>query len=269
VSSETLVHSDIDSGPVDAPIPIAPWPVTHVSGARDPFAATGVAEAVQAVVELARRTFGADGAGILLVADGTDGGTASAATSGFQARQADALQVDHHQGPGFQAIKGRQPVVSPDLRFDGRWRFWAPQAADLGLRSVLSLALVDGEPFGALTLYSRRPSFFHGDSLAPGLGFAHQAAAAITVAVEREQLLRAAESRGVVGQAQGILMERYEISAEQAFAVIKRSAAALDQKLRAIAEHITGDRSLVDLDLLARPHLLGAGGIGGGFDHDR
>ena len=116
---------------------------------------------------LARRTFGADGAGILLA---TDGGAASIAASGAQARRADALQVDHHQGPGFHAIKGRQPVVSPELRFDSRWRFWAPQAADLGFRSVLSLALTDGDPFGAVTLYSQRPSNFGTDSLAPGLG---------------------------------------------------------------------------------------------------
>jgi hypothetical protein len=266
VSSEILVPYGTESGPVDTSIPVAPWPARRVSGARDPFTATGVAGAVQAVVDLARRTFGAEGAGILLVADG---GTASTAASGFQARQADALQVELHQGPGFQAIKGRQPVVSPELRFDARWRFWAPQAADLGLRSVLSLALADGDPFGALTLYSRRPSFFRGDSLAPGLGFAQQASVAITVAVEREQLLRVAESRGIVGQAQGILMERYHISADQAFAVIKRSAAALDQKLRSIAERIIGDRTLADIDLIARPHLLGAVGIGGGFDHDR
>ena len=82
---------------------------------------------------------------------------ASTAASGAQARRADALQVDHHQGPGFHAVKGRQPVISPELRFDSRWRFWAPQAADLGLRSVLSLALTDGDPFGAVTLYSTAP----------------------------------------------------------------------------------------------------------------
>ena len=185
-------------------------------------------------------------------------GSASTAASGAQARRADALQVDHHQGPGFHAITGRQPVVSPELRFDSRWRFWAPQAADLGFRSVLSLALADGDPFGAVTLYSRRPSFFSTEFLAPGLGFAQQASIAITVAVEREQLVRARDSRGIVGQAQGILMERYHISADQAFAVIRRYSSALNQKLRLIAERIVSDRGLPELDLIGLPHDLGA-----------
>ena len=79
-------------------------------------------------------------------------------------------------------------MVSDELRFDSRWRFWAPQAADLGFRSVLSLALTDGDPFGAITLYSKRPSFFGTESLAPGLAFAEEASIAITTAVEREQL---------------------------------------------------------------------------------
>ena len=250
MTTEAVVHSDIESGPVDAPRPAAPWSAGLVHGARDPFAPTSVAETLDIVVGLARRTFGADGAGILLAADG---GAVSTAASGAQARRADALQVDHHQGPGFHAIKGRQPVVSPELRFDSRWRFWAPHAADLGLRSVLSLALTDGDPFGAVTLYSQRPSFFGTDSLAPGLGFAQQASIAITAAVEREQLLRAADSRGIIGQAQGILMERYHISADQAFAVIRRSSSALNQKLRLIAERIIGGRSLTDIDVIARP----------------
>jgi hypothetical protein len=266
MTTEAVVRSGIESGPIEAPLPVAPWSAGLVQGARDLFAPTSVAETLDIVVGLARRTFGADGAGILLAADG---GAASTAASGAQARRADALQVDHHQGPGFHAIKGRQPVVSPELRFDSRWRFWAPHAADLGLRSVLSLALTDGDPFGAVTLYSRRPSFFRTDSLAPGLGFAQQASIAITVAVEREQLLRAADSRATVGQAQGILMERYHISPDQAFAVIRRSSSALDQKLRLIAERIIGGRSLPDIDLYALPHLIAATSTGSGFDHDR
>ena len=233
MTTEALVRSDIESGPVDVPRPAAPWSAGPVHGARNPLAPTSVAETLDIVVGLARRRFGADGAGILLAADG---GAAATAASGAQARRADALQVDHHQGPGFHAITGRQPVVSAELRFDSRWRFWAPQAADLGFRSVLSLALADGDPFGAVTLYSRRPSFFRTDSLAPGLGFAQQASIAITAAVEREQLLRAADARGIIGQAQGILMERYQhqrrpgLRHDQAILVRPQPEAALDRR---------------------------------------
>ncbi len=270
MTTNAMVRSDIESGPVDVLRPTARWSAGPVHWARDPLAPASVAKTLDIVVGLARRRFGADGAGILLAADGGAASTAApTAASGAQARLADALQVDHHQGPGFHAITGRQPVISTELRFDSRWRFWAPQVADLGFRSVLSLALADGDPFGAVTLYSQRPSCFRADSLAPGLGFAQQASIAITAAVEREQLLRAADSRGIIGQAQGILMERYQISADQAFAMIKRSSSALNQKMRLIAERIIGGRSLPDVDLVALPHLVGATSIGSGFDHDR
>lgn len=266
MTTEAMVGSDIESGPVDVPRPSGPRSADLVHWARNPFVRRSVAETLEIVVRLARQRFGADGAGILLAADG---GAASTAASGAQARRADALQVDLHQGPGHHAIEGRQPVISAELRFDSRWRFWAPQAADLGFRSVLSLTLTDGDPFGALTLYSKRRSFFRTDSLASGLGFAQQASIAITVAVEREQLLRAADSRGIIGQAQGILMERYRITADQAFAMIRHSSSALNQKLRFIAERIIGGRTLPDVDLVGLPDLAGATSIGGGFDHDR
>jgi hypothetical protein len=266
MTTETVARSNIEPGPFDSPPPAAPWSAGLVHVAPDPFAPTSFAETLDIVVGLAQRTFGADGAGILLAADG---GLASAVASGAQARRADAMQVEHHQGPGFQAVTAHQPVVSPELRFDSRWRFWAPQAADLGLRSAMSLALADGDPFGAVTLYSRRPSFFGANSLAPGLRFAQQASLAITAAVEREQLLRVADTRGIIGQAQGILMERYHISADQAFTVIRRSSSAFNQKLRSIAERIIGGRSLPDIDVIALHHLVGATSIGGRFDHVR
>jgi len=263
MTTEAVVHSDIETRPVDPLRPAAPWSSRYIHRARDPFNPNSVAETLDTAVGLARETFGADGAAILLA---TDASAVATAAAGSRARQADALQVDCHQGPGLHAIRARQPVISDELRFDSRWRFWAPQAADLGFRSVLSLALTDGDPFGALTLYSKRPSFFGTESVAPGLSFADEASIAITTAVEREQLLKAADARGIIGQAQGILMERYHISADQAFIVIRRSASVFNQRLRSIAERIIGGRSLPDIDVIALHHVAGATSLGGGFD---
>lgn len=211
----------------------------------DLFAPRRPAETLQGVVSLARRTFGCHGAGVILATKG--GGTTTAVASGFDAVRADAMQVEYHQGPAFEAIAGSRPAVTTELRFDSRWRFWGPTTADLGFRSVLSLPLVDGDPFGALTLYSRHPAFFRSGTLAAELSFAQQASIAIAIAVEREQLMRARDSRGVVGQAQGILMERYQISAEQAFALLRRYSSHLNQRLRLVAERVVVDRSLPEL----------------------
>jgi GAF domain-containing protein len=213
--------------------------------ARQMFAGVGLPSTLRTVTTLARRTFGCDDAGVLLDADGDD--LAPAAATGSAARKAELLQVEARQGPGLQAVLRRQPVISDELRFDSRWRFWAPQAADLGFRSVLSLRLADGDTSGALTLYSRRSLFFRADVLALGQAFATHAAIAIAIARERDQLLHAVDSRGVVGQAQGLLMQQYGISADQAITVLKRYAAHLDQKLRLVAARFVEDRTLPDL----------------------
>ena len=211
----------------------------------DLFAPTRPAETLRTVVSLARRTFGCDGAGVVLAARG--GGATAAAASGSDAVQADAMQVEYHQGPAFVAMAVGHPVDSPELRFDGRWRFWGPKAVDLGFRSVWSLNLGDGVPFGALTLYSRRPSFFQGRSPAPDLSFAQQVSVAITVAVEREQLVRARNSREIVGRATGILMERYGVTADEAIGMLRRYSSHSNQKLRLIAERVVSDRTFPEL----------------------
>jgi uncharacterized protein YigA (DUF484 family) len=221
----------------------------------DLFAPARPAGTLQAVVDLARRAFGCDGAGIILTNE--DGGFGAAMASGRDAARAEIMQVEDHQGPAFGAIAGWQPVASSELRFDSRWRFWGPKAADLGFRSVMSLALTDGDTFGALTLYSRRPSHFAADSAAAST-FAQQASLAIAVAVEREQLERARDSRAIVGQAQGILMERYQTTADQAFAVLRRYSSHTNQKLRLVAEQLVADRTLPDLETIGLPALRAA-----------
>jgi GAF domain-containing protein len=210
--------------------------------AREMFAQVGLPSTLETVLSLARRTFGSDDVGVLLNAGG--GELAPAAATSSAAQKAERLQVEEGQGPGLQALARRQPVISDELRFDSRWRFWAPQAADLGFRSVLSLRLADDDTAGALTLYSRRALFFHADVLTLGQAFATHASIAIAIARERDRLLQVVDSRGVVGQAQGLLMQQYDISAEQAFVVLKRCAAQVDQKLRLVAARFVEDRIL-------------------------
>ncbi len=216
--------------------------------AHEMFAEVGLASTARTVVSLARRTFGCDDSGLILDSDAGDMTTAGA--TGPAAQKAERLQLEFRQGPGLQAVRSVQPVISDELRFDSRYRFWAPQAADLGFRSVLSLRLADGDTTGALTLYSRRPSFFGSDVLGLGQAFAAHASIALAIAIERDQLLQAVDSRGVVGQAQGLLMQQYGVTAEQAHTVLKRYATHLDQKLRQVAARLVEDRTLPDLDMV-------------------
>lgn len=253
MTAATTLHRDLDSGPEVVADPAISHSSQVLALLPELFAPASLAKTLQTVVDLARRTFGCDGAGIILTAE--DGAFGAAMASGSDAARADGLQVEDHQGPAFGAIAGWQPVVSAELRFDSRWRFWGPKATDLGFRSVMSVALVDGDSFGALTLYSRRPSSFSAESAADQLAFAQQASFAIAIAVEREQLMQARDSRGVVGQAQGILMERYQTTGDQAFAVLRRYSSHVNQKLRLVAEQLVRDQTLPDLERIGLPAL--------------
>jgi uncharacterized protein YigA (DUF484 family) len=218
MTSEAVIQSDIQTGAVDVRLSRASWSPA-LDGLEDLFTPTSVAGILDVVVSRALTAFRADAAGVLLMGDE---GVAASAASRTDARRADALQIQHHQGPALQAINGRQPVVSPELRFDSRWRFWAPQAADLGFRSVLSLALTESDPFGAITLYSDDPSHFGTDSLAPGLEFAHQASLAITAAAEPGQAWRTGGGAEVAGLAQSRSRKRYQVSPDSSRAVLRR-----------------------------------------------
>ncbi|MDQ0734127.1 ANTAR domain-containing protein [Arthrobacter agilis] len=54
-----------------------------------------------------------------------------------------------------------------------------------------------------------------------------------------EHLTRAVQSRDVIGQAKGILMERYRLTSEQAFELLVATSSASSSKLSAVAAHLT------------------------------
>lgn len=95
-----------------------------------------------------------------------------------------------------------------------------------------------------MNLYSRRTAYFHPDDLGVGEVFSAQAAVALAGARERDSLLKAVDARHLIGQAQGILMERYQIDAEKAFTVLRRYSSHMNRKLRLVAEDVVANRQL-------------------------
>ena len=84
-------------------------------------------------------------------------------------------------------------------------------------------------------------------TLSPYIGvaeaFAHHASLALGAVMERDNLNRAVAARHQVGLAQGILMTRRQLAADQAFALLKRESQNTHVKLRVIAQLVihTGD----------------------------
>lgn len=71
----------------------------------------------------------------------------------------DAEERGH--GPNASAIRTKQPVVVRDVAKDEDYAFWRDEAAKRGYASVIGLPLIiDGEVFGALSIYAREPDAF-------------------------------------------------------------------------------------------------------------
>jgi len=85
---------------------------------------------------------------------------------------------------------------------------------------------VDGQDLGALNLRSRQVDAFTDESEDVALIFASHAAVAFAGAKTQEQVETAIDQRDLIGQAKGILIERYKISGQEAFRLLVVAAAA-------------------------------------------
>lgn len=165
---------------------------------------------------------GCDFVGVTLV-DGTTGAVTHVASDPV-AEQAERQQHEEEDGPAPDCIRARQAAVVQDVRTETRWPGWTPRAGELGIGSSASLWLhTDDDSLGSLTLYSTKPFRFTPDVLATAQTLAHRLSVGI-VAGRRTDQLNAVGSRTVLGQAQGILMERHRIDAEEALRRLDRAA---------------------------------------------
>ncbi|MGH3413818.1 MAG: ANTAR domain-containing protein [Marmoricola sp.] len=110
-----------------------------------------------------------------------------------------------------------------------------PKASTLGLAALLATRLQIERTLGALNLFSRSAREFGAGARDHARVFAAHAAATLLTVGERQDLHIAVDSRTTIGQAQGILMERYELDAAQAFSVLRRLSQSTNRKLHDVA----------------------------------
>lgn len=187
---------------------------------------------------------GCDAAGICVVYRGDRIDTH--ATSTDELRQVDALQHELDEGPCLDALRKDQTVVSSDLSTDDRWPTWGPEVVErLGMRSSVSYRLYSNDKdLGALNLYGKEASAFTAEDIHDGLALAAHVGVALAAAQEVEQLEKALSGRTVIGQATGILMERFDLTPDRAFSVLSRMSQQRNVKLREIAEQIVTTRTV-------------------------
>ncbi|CAM05926.1 ANTAR domain-containing protein [Saccharopolyspora erythraea NRRL 2338] len=188
---------------------------------------------------------GCEHAGILLVHPGREIQTA-AATSDL-VRESDRLQGELGEGPCLDAARNREEVyrIADMTREEYRWTRYVPHARRMGIGSMMGFLLyTDEDELGALDLYSSRPSAFTEHSELVGWLLASHAAVAFSSARTAAQLHAAIATRQDIGEALGIIMERYKITGDEAFKVLKHSSQEHNVKLRDIARRITETGSI-------------------------
>jgi GAF domain-containing protein len=166
----------------------------------------------------------------------------------------DERQYERGHGPCLHAARTGKVTEIADTRTDLRWRDYTRRAAEQGNLSSLSVPLTideDEQVTGALNVYAREPDAFDEDTRAAAVRFGPYAAVAAgnmyayqSARDMAENLRIALVSRAVIDQAKGILMERHELTADQAFQVLARTSMTTNRKLRDVAVHLVSTGEL-------------------------
>lgn len=225
---------------------------------RELLAADSVAEILEKVVALARDAVpGADLVSITLRT--ADGRFHTPVETDPVASELDEIQYQTSEGPCLDAARQEGPafIHSANLAEEPAWPRFGPKAASYGFCAVLSTALLpDARPprqSGALNVYAREPGALQAVSSQVMLLLATHASLALagTEAVSRaelqvSQLRKAIDTRDVIGQAKGILMQRRGISADEAFDILRQTSQDLNIKLAEVAKALAENH--VELD---------------------
>jgi hypothetical protein len=157
-------------------------------------------------------------------------------------RKLDEMQSELHEGPCITAIED-PPATGTVLARDfagadaERWPRFAPYVLEAGYRTLMSTQLsVNGGVRAALNLYSATPDAYDEDAQTLAGLFGIQAAVLLYGADTATHLQRAVDSRDQIGQAKGLLRERFKVDDEGAFQMLVKSSQETNMKLTAVAQ---------------------------------
>jgi hypothetical protein len=172
--------------------------------------------------------------------------------------QVDRVQYELGSGPCVDVLVTNRPVVAEDLRESQEWPEFGRRAAELGVRSMLSYRLhledveaeAGGAVLGGMNFYARRPKAFDADRVFSVVtvlaSFCALAVWGGSLADHAKNMEAALASSRDIGAAQGILMERYKLTREEAFGLLAVVSQRSNRKLREVALHLveTGEVAL-------------------------
>jgi hypothetical protein len=167
-------------------------------------------------------------------------GISTAAATNHYAMLLDEIQQRHQEGPCASAAWHHHTVHIDDMETEERWPHYRQDAlTETPVRSVLAFEVfVDNDIMGALNFYAERPRAFQQDSIEIGVIFATHIALAWSVLRRSDQFRSALASRDIIGQAKGIIMERFHVDAIRAFELLTRLSQSSNTKLVEVAQQI-------------------------------
>jgi len=201
-------------------------------------------ETLQTIVEVACNSVpGFDQVGIATLHKKKDRVKTRAFTGDLVLRL-DEIQYGLREGPCSAALQGTEAVSVSSLRVEHRWPRYVPQARAVGVRSQMAVKLhLDQYALGGINFYSTICDDVSHDAQALARLFASHAAIALGHAHERENLNQALQTRKVIGEAIGILMERHTMNEDRAFDFLVRASSHTNIKVRDIAQELVDERN--------------------------
>lgn len=203
-----------------------------------------LSDLLQSVVEAAAATLAPGSEASISLLSGWERAAETSNASSLLARQVDEVQYHSGEGPCVEAMLTGSEVTG---RFpSARWPELSAAAARAPFRAVWSIPIqVREQTTGSLNIYSSAADPWEASSAAVPRVLARQAGALLCNAVALAQsehlndtLRQALETRTVIGQAQGVLMGRQAINADQAFDILRRASQRTNRKLRVVAAEI-------------------------------
>jgi GAF domain-containing protein len=204
--------------------------------------AGGMEETVDAVVQFALQAEACAYAGVVLTLRGS---REIGAVTDQLVEEIYQLQFETGEGPLLLALGEGAAVHIPDVESETRWPAWAARLTQHGVRSVLHVPMWAGaQLIGVLSLYNTDSNAFSVDDEAIAHILARHASIAVASARNDETMAAAVDARKLVGQAMGILMERFDLDDTRAFEILKRYSQQNNRKLRDVAQELIDTRKL-------------------------
>ncbi|MCV7348237.1 hypothetical protein BST42_03350 [Mycolicibacterium rhodesiae] len=152
----------------------------------------------------------------------------------------DDIQRRTGEGPCLSTAWEHRVVHVEDLSRETRWPNFCTHALQTtAVRSIMGFQLfITDRSIGALNIFADRPHAFDDQTRQLGSLFAAHSALVWDAARRESQFQEALASRDIIGQAKGMIMERYSKDATQAFEMLRQLSHDTNVPLAEVAARI-------------------------------